>query len=208
VVDDAARGGARPRRLVVGISGASGAILGIRTLERLASLGVETHLVITPWGQRTIEHETDRSVAAVRSLATACYGSNDQSALISSGSFLTDGMVITPCSMRTLAAIAHGISDTLLSRAADVVLKERRKLVLVAREAPLHLQHLENMLAVTRLGGVVLPPVPAFYNDPQTIDDLVDHIVARTLDQFGLEDPGARRWSGTLAPPPDKPPAS
>jgi 4-hydroxy-3-polyprenylbenzoate decarboxylase len=188
----------QPLPVVVAISGASGAIFGVRVLERLQALDVETHLVISAWGRRTIEHETGRSVDEVKRLATATYGSSDQSALISSGSFLTAGMVVAPCSMRSLAAIAHGFSDSLLTRAADVVLKERRTLVLITREMPLHEQHLKNMLSVTRMGATVLPPVPAFYNHPRTIDDIVNHIVTRTLDQFGLNDMSTRRWTGSL----------
>ena len=185
-------------RVVVAITGATGAILGIRTLQRLQELQVETHLCISIWGQRTIEFETQFSVTEVRALATVNHGHGDQAASISSGSFSHDGMIITPCSVRTLGAIAHGLCDNLISRAADVTLKERRRLVLVVRESPLNEMHLENMLRVTRAGAVIVPPVPAFYNHPTGIDDLVSHIVARTLDQLGLDDPHARRWKGGL----------
>ncbi len=189
-----------PLRLVVAITGASGAILGIRLLEVARELGVETHLVLSEWAERTIEHETPYRVDQVRGLASAAYDLRDQAAPISSGSFLTRGMAIVPCSMKTLAAVAHGFSDTLIHRAADVVLKERRKLVLVPRETPLNSIHLENMLKLSNLGAVILPPVPAFYNHPRTLEDVVDYVVARVLDQFGLHWGRARRWEGRLEP--------
>jgi 4-hydroxy-3-polyprenylbenzoate decarboxylase len=185
-------------RLVVGMTGASGSIYGIRLLQRLRELDVETHLVASRWGERTIQHETPYTLAQVRAMASEHHGANDQAALISSGSFRTDGMVIAPCSMRTAAAIAHGVGDTLVCRAADVTLKEGRKLVLVVRETPLSPIHLDNLLTLARLGVVILPPVPAFYNHPETIDDLVEHLVVRVLDQFGLDPPFDRRWSGEL----------
>jgi 4-hydroxy-3-polyprenylbenzoate decarboxylase len=185
-------------RLVVGMTGASGAVYGIRLLEHLRVLGVETHLVASRWGERTIQHETPYTLAQVRGLASEHHGAMDQSAVISSGSFRTDGMVIVPCSMRTASAIAHGVGDTLVCRAADVTLKERRKLVLVVRETPLSAIHLENLLTLARLGVVVLPPVPAFYNHPEGIEDLVEHLVVRVLDQFGLEATVGRRWTGIL----------
>ena len=185
-------------RLVVGITGATGAVFGIRILEELADLEVETHLSISPWGRRTIEHETEMSLDQVRALATHTHAPGDMAATISSGSFRTDGMIIAPCSMRSLGVIANGIGDNLIARAADVTLKERRPLVLLTRETPLHEVHLANMLTMTRLGATILPPVPAFYNRPQSIADIVDHVVARTLDQFGLCSPRARRWDGRL----------
>jgi len=185
-------------RIVVGITGATGAVFGIRILEELADLGVETHLCVSHWGRKTIEHETGESLEVVRALATHVHAPGDMGAEISSGSWPTDGMIVAPCSMRTLGAIATGVGDTLIARAADVTLKERRRLVLLAREMPLHEVHLANMLTATRLGAVVLPPVPAFYNAPQSLQDVVDHIVARTLDQFGLRSPRARPWNGRL----------
>jgi 4-hydroxy-3-polyprenylbenzoate decarboxylase len=186
-------------RVIVAISGATGAIFGIRLLEALrATDDVETHLVISKWGQRTIEHETTMTVEAVRKLADFVHHPENLAAPISSGSFRTDGMVIAPCSTRTLASIATGVSDTLISRAADVVLKEARRLVLLVRETPLTAIHLENMLKLARLGVVMMPPVPAFYNYPATLDDMVDHVVARVMDHFGLDFPRARRWDGRL----------
>jgi 4-hydroxy-3-polyprenylbenzoate decarboxylase len=190
-------------RLVVGITGATGAIIGVRLLERLRELETETHLVISKWGERTIEHETPYTVAQVRALASVAHSVQYLAATIASGSFRTDGMVVAPCSVKSLAAIAAGFADNLLLRAADVTLKERRRLVLVVRETPLSDIHLENMLRLSRMGTIIFPPVPAFYNHPQTIDDLVEHLVARVLDQFGLEPEGERRWDGRLARPPD-----
>jgi len=194
------------RRLIVGISGATGAIFGVRLLEALRTVGgTEIHLVMSKWGQRTIEHETTMTVEAVRRLADVTYVPTNLAATISSGSFRTDGMIIAPCSTKTLAAIAGGVTDTLLTRAADVVLKEGRKLLLVVRESPLNAIHLENMLKLARLGVAIIPPVPAFYNHPATLDDMINHIVARIMDQFGLAFPGARRWDGrlrTLTPEP------
>ncbi|MEU1782071.1 UbiX family flavin prenyltransferase [Streptomyces abikoensis] len=187
---------ARARRLVVGITGATGSVIGIRLLEALRSLDVETHLVFTKWGRATLEMETDWKAAEVAALADHVHGPGDQAAVISSGSYRTDGMVIAPCSMKTLAAVRAGFGDGLVHRAADVTLKERRRLVLVPRELPLSEIHLENMLALTRMGAVIAPPVPAFYNRPRSVSDIVTHIVARTLDQFGLELTEARRWYG------------
>ena len=186
------------RRLIVAITGATGAIYGVRVLQRLRDAGVETHLVISRWGARTLLHETSWSREEVEALAAATYAPADMGAVISSGSFRTEGMVIAPCSAKTLAAIAHGYGDNLVHRAADVVLKERRKLVLAVREAPLSEIHLENMLKLARMGTVILPPMPAFYNRPQSIDDIVDHTVARILDQFGLEVADAMRWAGEM----------
>ena len=183
-------------RLIVGITGASGAVYGVRLLERLAELPVETHLIATRWARVTIEHETDRSWADVRALADVVHAEGDQSASVSSGSFRTDGMVIAPCSVKTLGAIANGFAHNLVCRAADVVLKERRRLVLVVRETPLHSIHLRNLLTLSDMGVVVFPPTPAFYNRPQSIDELVDQTVLRILDQLDLELPSSARWAG------------
>jgi 4-hydroxy-3-polyprenylbenzoate decarboxylase len=187
-------------RLIVGMTGATGAAFGVRLLENLRELpGVETHLVLSRWARTTIELETGLSVAEVSALADVTHQPEDQGATISSGSFRTDGMVIVPCSMKTLAGIRAGYAEGLVGRAADVVLKERRKLVLVPRETPLSEIHLENMLALTRLGAQMVPPMPAFYNHPASVDDIVDHITARILDQFELPAPAARRWEGMRA---------
>jgi len=180
--------------LIVGMSGATGAIYGIRLLEVLRDLGVSTHLILSEWAEKTIVIETDYTVQQVKKLAAHVYPSYNQAAAISSGSYKTDGMIVAPCSMKTLAAISCGFSDNLLSRAADVTLKERRKLVLLPREAPLSEIHLENMLRLARMGAVIMPPMPAFYIKPETIEDLVMHTVARTLDQFGIEHNVSRRW--------------
>jgi 4-hydroxy-3-polyprenylbenzoate decarboxylase len=185
-------------KIIVGMSGATGAIYGVRILERLRDAGAETHLVISRWGARTLLHETPYSREQVEALATVSYNAADMGAAISSGSFQTDGMIIAPCSAKTLAAIAHGFGENLMHRAADVILKERRRLVLMIREAPLSDIHLENMLKLSRMGAVVLPPMPAFYNHPRTIDDIVDHTVSRVLDQFGVDVGGAARWSGKM----------
>jgi flavin prenyltransferase len=185
-------------RIIVAITGATGVIYGVRLLERLREAAVETHLVISRWGARTLLHETPYSREQVEALAHTVYASNDMGAAISSGSFATVGMIIAPCSARTLGAIAHGVGDSLIHRAADVVLKERRKLVLAVREAPLNDIHLENMLKLSRMGAVILPPVPAFYNNPRSLADIVEHSVARMLDQFGVEVPGAARWEGNM----------
>jgi 4-hydroxy-3-polyprenylbenzoate decarboxylase len=185
-------------KIIVAITGATGAIYGVRILQRMREAGVETHLVISRWGARTLLHETPFSREQVEALATQTYAPADMGAAISSGSFRTDGMVIAPCSAKTLAGVAHGFGENLVHRAADVILKERRRLVLVVREAPLSDIHLENMLKLSRMGAVVLPPMPAFYNHPRTVDDVVDHTVARVLDQFGLEVSGAERWSGEM----------
>jgi 4-hydroxy-3-polyprenylbenzoate decarboxylase len=186
------------RRLIVGITGATGVIFGVRLLEVLRGSECETHLVISKWAARTLAHETDYSAEKVQALATRCYASQDQGAAISSGSFQTAGMVIVPCSVKTLGAIASGAGDNLIHRAADVVLKERRKLVLVVRESPLHDIHLENMLKLSRLGAVIVPPVPAFYNHPRTLDDMVRHVVQRVLDQFDIHLDLAARWDGVM----------
>lgn len=186
------------RRLIVGITGASGSILGIRTLERLREFDVETHLVASAWGVRTLEHETSWTIEEVRALADVVHKPGDMGATVSSGSFRTDGMIVAPCSMKTLAAIAHGYTEDLVARAADVVLKERRRLVLMTRESPLSEVHLENMLKLARMGASIAPPMPAFYNRPQTLDEVVDHIVTRALDQFDLVDLEAPRWDGNV----------
>jgi 4-hydroxy-3-polyprenylbenzoate decarboxylase len=188
----------RPRRVIVGITGATGVVYGVRLLERLKAAGVETHLVISQWGARTLLHEMQLRRRDVEALATEVYAPGDMGAAISSGSFRTDGMVVAPCSAKTLAAIAHGFGDSLIHRAADVVLKERRKLVLLLREAPLSTIHLENALTATRAGAVILPPMPAFYQLPRTVDDVVQHTVERVLDQFDIELPDAHRWSGAM----------
>jgi 4-hydroxy-3-polyprenylbenzoate decarboxylase len=186
---------AKPR-LVVGITGASGAIYGIRLLERLRELDVETHLIVTSWARVTIEHETDYTLAQVKALANVTYGEGDQAAAVSSGSFLTRGMVVAPCSTKTLAAIANGFSHNLVARAADVVLKERRRLVLAVRESPLHAIHLRNMLTLAEMGVTICPPVPAFYSKPESIADIVDQTVLRILDQFDFNIPSQARWTG------------
>jgi 4-hydroxy-3-polyprenylbenzoate decarboxylase len=184
-------------RLVVAMTGATGAVLGIRLLEMLREISeVETHLVISAWARSTIQWETGQRAQDVARLADHVYRPGDQAARISSGSFQTDGMVVIPCSMKTLAGIRAGYADGLIGRAADVTLKERRKLVLVPREAPLSEIHLENMLGLSRMGAVILPPAPAFYNHPASVGDIVEHIVSRVLDQFGLPAPHAARWAG------------
>ena len=185
-------------RLIVGMTGATGSIYGVRLLERLREIGVETHLVISKWGIRTLLHETPYTKDQVEALADVAYQPADMGAAISSGSFQVDGMIVAPCSVKTLAAIAHGYGESLVHRAADVTLKERRRLVLSVREAPLSDIHLENMLKLSRMGAVMLPPMPAFYTNPRTLDDIVDHTVSRMLDQFGLEAPGAVRWTGDM----------
>ena len=184
-------------RLVVGITGATSAVLGVRLLEVLGDLdGVETHLVMSRWARTSIELETGYSAREAAKLADVTYSEADQAAAISSGSFTTGGMVVIPCSMKTLAGIRAGYAEGLLGRAADVTLKERRPLVLVPRETPLSVIHLENMLSLARMGAAIVPPMPAFYNHPQTIGDIVDHLIARVLDQFGLAAPAANRWTG------------
>jgi 4-hydroxy-3-polyprenylbenzoate decarboxylase len=186
-------------KIIVAITGATGAIYGVRILQRMREAGVETHLVISRWGARTLLHETPFSREQVEALATQTYAPADMGAAISSGSFRTDGMVIAPCSAKTLAGVAHGFGENLVHRAADVILKERRRLVLVVREAPLSDIHLENMLKLSRMGAVILPPMPAFYNNPRSLADIVEHTVVRMLDQFGVETPaGTKRWSGEM----------
>ena len=185
-------------KIIVAITGATGAIYGVRILQRLREAGVETHLVISRWGARTLLHETPYSLADAKAMATRAYSENDQGAAVSSGSFTTLGMVIAPCSMKTLSAIAHGHSDDLIHRAADVVIKERKRLVLVVREAPLSEIHLENMLKLARMGVIIAPPVPAFYDHPRSIDDIVDHTVGRILDLFDIHIDKAARWTGEM----------
>lgn len=185
-----------PRRIVVGISGASGAVYGVRALDLLSAAGIETHLVVSRSARMTLMQELDLSPADLARRASIVHNVQNVGASISSGSFRTLGMLIAPCSMRTLAEIATGVTSSLLTRAADVVLKERRRLVLMVRETPLHLGHLRAMTAVTEMGAVVMPPVPAFYIRPKTLDDIVDHSVGRALDLFGLDLGGIRRWEG------------
>ncbi|ASK28432.1 aromatic acid decarboxylase [Neisseria chenwenguii] len=185
------------RRIVVGISGASGFIYGSRVLELLRQVdGVETHLIVSKGAELTRSLETAYSKEDIAALADQTYTVGNLAAAVSSGSFKTDGMIIAPCSMRTLAAVANGLSDNLLTRAADVTLKERRRLVLMVREAPLNLAHINNMRNVTEMGGIVFPPVPALYNRPQSVDELITHSVARALDLFGIDLPELPRWNG------------
>jgi flavin prenyltransferase len=184
-------------KIAIGINGATGVAYGIRLLQVLsADESVETHLIISHAGERTIEIETDYKPEEIKALATCSYPIEDIGARLASGSFLLDGMIIAPCSMKTLSALAHSYADNLLTRTADVVLKERGKLVLLVRETPLHLGHLENMARVTRMGAIVMPPIPAFYHKPKTIQDIVDHSVGKALDMFRIEHNLFRRWSG------------
>jgi len=179
------------------MTGATGAVLGVEVLRRLQQCpDVQTHLVLSRWARATIQLETELSAGDVSELADVVYSSDDQAAAISSGSFRTNGMVVVPCSMKTLAGIRMGYADGLIARAADVTLKEHRKLVLVPRETPLSEIHLDNMLALARMGVSVVPPMPAFYNHPASVGDIVEHIVTRILDQFDIESPAARRWTG------------
>ncbi|MFN3348042.1 UbiX family flavin prenyltransferase [Pseudorhodoplanes sp.] len=184
------------KRLIVGISGASGAIYGIRLLELLKGSGIETHLIVSRVARMTIAYETDKSVADLEALATVTYPEQDLSAACSSGSFKTLGMIVAPCSIKTMGEIATGTTSNLVSRAADVCLKERRRLVLMLRETPLHLGHIRSMAAVTEAGAIVYPPVPAFYARPQSIEDMVDHTLGRVLDLFDIDLGTVRRWSG------------
>jgi flavin prenyltransferase len=187
------------KRIIIGISGASGAIYGVALLQALQSTDIETHLVITRSAQITIAHETDFSLPQVHALADHVHSAQDMSAIISSGSFKTDGMVIAPCSMRSLAEIANGTTTTLLTRAADVILKERRKLVLMVRETPLHSIHLRNMLTLSDMGVVIAPPVPAWYSKPESLDELVAHTTGRVLDLFNINHQLVKRWDGVAA---------
>ena len=187
----------RPRRLVVAITGATGAVYCVRLLQHVGELaGVEAHLVLSDAAVLTLHPEVGMPRKEVEALAPVVHKNRDIGAAIASGSFLTDAMVVAPCSMKTLAAVAHGLSDNLIARAADVMLKERRKLVLMVRETPFNLAHLRNMTAVTEMGGIIFPPLPSFYHRPASIDEMVDHTVARVLDMLGIEHALAPRWGG------------
>jgi len=185
-------------RLVVGITGSSGVIYGIKVLEVLLKIKIETHLIISQWGERNVQIETDKSVEFVKSLATRYYNNDDMAAPISSGSFKTDGMAIVPCSMKTLSSIANGYDDNLVSRAAGVCIKESRRLVIVPRETPLSKIHLQNMISLADIGVIVLPAMPGFYQRPKSMDDLITHIAGKILDQFGIEHNIYRRWGEAL----------
>ncbi|NVD96581.1 UbiX family flavin prenyltransferase [Massilia sp. BJB1822] len=187
----------RPRRIVIAITGATGAVYGVRLLQILKDMpAVETHLVVSEAAVLTLHEETGLQRREVEALAHVVHKPQNIGAAIASGSFQSDGMVIAPCSMKTLAAVAHGLSDNLIARAADVMLKERRRLILMVRETPFNLAHLRNMTAVTEMGGIIFPPLPSFYHRPQSIADMVDHTVARVIDLLGLEHQLAPRWSG------------
>ena len=188
--------GPAARRLVVGITGASGAVYGVRLLSRARSLGLETHLVVTPSGVINAHHELGLDRAGLDALADRSYAPGDIGACVASGSFDTAAMVVAPCSMKTLAAVAHGLSDNLLTRAADVTLKERRTLLLMVRETPFNLAHLRNMTAVTEMGGIIFPPLPAFYHRPTSIDELVDDTVERVLALLGAHNASPKAWAG------------
>ena len=186
-----------PKRIIVAISGASGAVYGVRLLQMLRDVkGVQTHLTVSEAGWLNIQQELDQSREQVEALADVVHPVRDVGAALASGSFQCDGMVIAPCSMRTLAAVAHGLSDNLITRAADVMLKERRRLILMVRETPLNLAHLRNMTSVTEMGGIVFPPLPAFYQKPQSIAEMVDHTVSRVIDLLGLPQAHSQRWTG------------
>jgi len=188
------------KRFIVGISGASGVVYGVRLLELLRRAKVESHLVMTRSAEVTLAHETDLKVAAVRAMADKAYAVDDIAAAISSGSFKTEGMIVAPCSVRSLSEIATGVTSNLLTRAADVTLKERRRLVLLVRETPLHTGHLRTMTHVSEMGAVVFPPVPAFYTRPKSVSDVVDQTLGRVLDLFGIETGVVRRWGETIGP--------
>ena len=196
MADQPAKGDGTSRRVIVGMTGATGALYGVRLLQRLRATGHETHLVASPAGMLNVHHELGLSRKGLEGLADVAYNPADVGARIASGSFSTQAMVVTPCSMRSLAAIALGLSDNLLTRAADVTLKERRRLVLMVRETPFNLAHLRNMTAVTEMGGVIFPPLPAFYHRPQSIDELVDDTVERVLSLLGVEQATPKPWSG------------
>lgn len=183
-------------KIIVGITGATGAIFGIRILQMLKSSEVETHLIMSPWAHATIQHETSYSVKDVEGLADHTYSYKDQAARISSGSYRVDGMIVAPCSMKTLSSIRMGLADNLLTRSADVMLKERKKLLLMTRETPLNTIHLENMTALSKMGTIIFPPMPAFYNHPENVNDIIDHLAYRALDQFEIDTHGAKRWNG------------
>jgi flavin prenyltransferase len=185
-----------PRRLIIGISGASGTVYGIRMLELLRDSGIETHLVMSKSAELTLAYETDYKTKDIRALATVNHPNTDIGANISSGSFHTMGMVVAPCSIKTMSEIATGVTSSLLSRAADVVLKERRRLVLAVRETPLHGGHLRTMTQLADMGAIIAPIMPAFYNRPKTIDDLINHTVGRLLDLFGIDNAVVKRWQG------------
>ncbi len=185
-----------PTRVVVGVTGATGAVYAVRLLQRLRACGCETHLVASPAGVLNVHHELGLDRKALEALASHAYNPSDVGAAIASGSFATSAMVIAPCSMKTLAAVAHGFSDNLLTRAADVTLKERRRLVLMVRETPFNLAHLRNMVAVTEMGGVVFPPLPAFYHRPRSIDDLVLDTVERVMAMIGIDNANPKAWAG------------
>ena len=193
------------KRLIVGITGATGAVYGVELLKMLGGLeDWESHVVMSDAGALNLWHELKMRRKDLEKLATAAYNPKDIGATIASGSFLTEGMVIAPCSMKTLAAVAHAHADDLVSRAADVVLKERRRLVLIPRETPLNLAHLRNMTAVTEMGGIIMPPVPAFYAMPKSIEDLIAHTVARVLDLFGVHSARLARWQGMKGTPQER----
>jgi len=185
------------KRIIVAISGASGAVYGVRLLQMLRGMqGVQTHLTVSEAGWLNVQQELDMARAEVEALADVVYPVQNVGAAIASGSFQCDGMVVAPCAMRTLAAVALGLSDNLITRAADVMLKERRRLILMVRETPLNLAHLRNMTSVTEMGGIIFPPVPGFYHRPQSINEMVDHSVSRVIDLLGLPQPDAARWTG------------
>lgn len=186
------------KKIIVAITGASGAIYGIRCLEALRRAEIESHAVISTSAEKTIEHETDYTVKDVKELCDVLYDVNDVGANISSGSFQVDGMIVSPCSIKTLSSIANSFNDNLISRAADVTLKERRKLVLMVRETPIHLGHLRLMEAVMEIGGIILPPIPAFYHKPVTVDEIVNHSVGKALDLFGIDAKLFERWNGLV----------
>ena len=190
----------RPTRLIIAITGATGAVYGVRLLQELQKIkGVETHLVVSDAASLTLHQETGLQRREVEALADVVYKPRDIGAAIASGSFLSDGMIVAPCSMKTLASVALGMSDNLIARAADVVLKERRRLVLMVRETPFNLAHLRNMTTVTEMGGVIFPPLPSFYHNPQSIAEMVDHTVGRVLDLFAIDHSLTPRWAGMKA---------
>ncbi|WP_158738113.1 UbiX family flavin prenyltransferase [Alteribacillus sp. YIM 98480] len=182
------------KKIIVAITGGSGAIYGIRTLQLLRELGAETHLIISAWGSKTIQMETSYTVNEVKEMASVHYHSGNQAADVSSGSFKVDGMIVAPCSMKTLASITSGMASDLVSRSADVMLKEQKKLILLARETPLNLIHVRNMETAILSGAMIFPPVPAFYNNPESLDDVINHTVGRVLDQFGYDPEWLKRW--------------
>ena len=186
-----------PKRIIVAISGASGAVYGVRLLQVLGAMAqVETHLTVSAAGLLNLQQELDMSLHQLQSLADVVYPVHEVGSAIASGSFQCDGMVVAPCSMRTLGSVAHGLSDNLITRAADVMLKERRRLILMVRETPLNLAHLRNMTSVTEMGGLIFPPVPSFYHQPKTLADMVEHTVSRVVDLLGLPQAQATRWTG------------